>query len=484
MNAPDQPNLALEERLSRRLLDVFIRFTLVIALVVLCYQVFSPFLSLMAWALILAVTLYPAHQMLAGRLRGRQGLSATLLVLAGLVLIVAPTALLLASLGDSAHQLVAGVRDNTLHVPAPPASVAEWPVVRQEGVRVVDAGAFGSAGRAPGHAARDRRSVQEGGRDGRQRRRERAHIPGVVRHRRGHHGVRRGGRQSQPQHLRSHCRHRSRRDVRAAVDRDHPRWWRSASPAWPSSRRCLIGLILLVAGVPYAGVLAMIQLVLGIVQVPALLVTLPAIVYIWVSGVYGTGAAVMYTVLLATAGLADNVLKPLMLGRVSMRRCRSWLLGALGGLASAGILGMFVGAVVLALGYQIFMAWVAANPDAAAAPPAWRPPPTDLARGAPGKPGRAGAPASQLPGPTKSPPSARCNCDALHALLGLHAQQRHARCIRGELLLRDAAQVARADSGSAPARGRARACCRSGPGAGRLRALPARPRSRARSRLR
>jgi predicted PurR-regulated permease PerM len=115
--------------LSRRLLDVFIRFTLVIALVVLCYQVFSPFLSLMAWALILAVTLYPAHQMLAGRRRGRQGLSATLLVLAGLVLIVAPTALLLASLGDSVHQLVAGVRDNTLHVPAPPASVSEWPVV-------------------------------------------------------------------------------------------------------------------------------------------------------------------------------------------------------------------------------------------------------------------------------------------------------------------------------------------------------------------
>jgi predicted PurR-regulated permease PerM len=40
------------------------------------------------------------------------------------------------------------------------------------------------------------------------------------------------------------------------------------------------------------------------------------------------------------------------------------LLGALGGLASAGILGMFVGAVLLALGYQIFMWWVANNPDA------------------------------------------------------------------------------------------------------------------------
>jgi predicted PurR-regulated permease PerM len=41
------------------------------------------------------------------------------------------------------------------------------------------------------------------------------------------------------------------------------------------------------------------------------------------------------------------------------------LLGALGGLATHGILGMFIGATLLALGYQIFMAWVATNPDKA-----------------------------------------------------------------------------------------------------------------------
>jgi predicted PurR-regulated permease PerM len=41
------------------------------------------------------------------------------------------------------------------------------------------------------------------------------------------------------------------------------------------------------------------------------------------------------------------------------------LLGALGGMATAGILGMFVGATLLTLGYRIFMSWVADNPDAA-----------------------------------------------------------------------------------------------------------------------
>jgi predicted PurR-regulated permease PerM len=51
-----------------------------------------------------------------------------------------------------------------------------------------------------------------------------------------------------------------------------------------------------------------------------------------------------------------------------VRGCRlDWpviLLGALGGMATAGILGMFVGATLLALGYQLFMSWVAARPDA------------------------------------------------------------------------------------------------------------------------
>ena len=54
----------------------------------------------------------------------------------------------------------------------------------------------------------------------------------------------------------------------------------------------LIGLILIIAGIPLAGVLSMIALVLGIAQLPALLVTLPIIGYIWYGGDYGTAAAI------------------------------------------------------------------------------------------------------------------------------------------------------------------------------------------------
>jgi predicted PurR-regulated permease PerM len=121
----------------------------------------------------------------------------------------------------------------------------------------------------------------------------------------------------------------------------------------------LVGLALMLAGIKIAGVLAIITLVLGIAQVPAILVTLPVIVYIWVSGDYSTGAAIAYTIILLLTGMADNILKPMMLGRGANVPMPVILFGALGGMATGGILGMFVGATALALGYEIFMKWVA-----------------------------------------------------------------------------------------------------------------------------
>jgi hypothetical protein len=84
-----QFDLSGEKRLSRLLLDVLIRAGLILALVMLCYRIFSPFLVLMVWALILAVTLYPLHQALAARMGERQGWAATLITVLGVALIAA-----------------------------------------------------------------------------------------------------------------------------------------------------------------------------------------------------------------------------------------------------------------------------------------------------------------------------------------------------------------------------------------------------------
>ena len=129
MNLIPQPDSEGEPRVSSGLLDVLIRAGLISALAVLCYQVFSPFLSLMAWSIILAITMYPLHQWLARRVGGKQWLASTILVIIGLLLIIIPTGLLMNSFADSVRHFIAAVENNTLAIPAPPERAERWPII-------------------------------------------------------------------------------------------------------------------------------------------------------------------------------------------------------------------------------------------------------------------------------------------------------------------------------------------------------------------
>ncbi|MGB5162332.1 MAG: AI-2E family transporter, partial [Thermoanaerobaculia bacterium] len=71
-----------------------------------------------------------------------------------------------------------------------------------------------------------------------------------------------------------------------------------------------------------------------------------------------TTSNIAYTVYLLVAGSADNVLKPLLLGRGVDVPMLVILIGALGGMVTSGIIGLFMGAVIMAMGYQIFMDWL------------------------------------------------------------------------------------------------------------------------------
>jgi predicted PurR-regulated permease PerM len=363
MNLPSPLDHELEQRLASRLLDVLIRAGLILAMVLLCYRILSPFLTLMLWALILAVTLYPLHQALANRIGGRQGLAATLLVIVGIVLIVAPTAMLVSSLGDSVHQLVNDVQNNALKIPAPRPGVADWPFVGQQIHDVwtkahADLPALVQSMQPKiGELAKTALSFVAGIGGGMLQFLAAFVIAGIVMA----YGQS-GGRGSLA--IFERLVDPARGGELARLSTATIRAVAQGVIGVAFIQAIIVGLALLVAGVPWAGALAAIVLVLGIAQLPALIVTLPAIIYLWSSGDYGHAAAIGYTVLLFLSGMADNVLKPLMLGRGVDAPMPVVLLGALGGMATGGILGMFVGATLLALGYQIFMGWVAANPEA------------------------------------------------------------------------------------------------------------------------
>jgi predicted PurR-regulated permease PerM len=363
MNILSHPDQELEHRLASPLLDVLIRAGLILAMAMLCYQVFSPFLTLMVWALILAVTIYPLHQWVAGKIRGKQGLAATLLVVVGVVLIVAPTAMLMSSLGDSVHQLVNNVQNNSLKIPAPRPGVEEWPVVGKK-IHAVWSKAHAdlpalvqSMQPKIGDLAKTALSFVAGIAGGLLQFIASFIIAGII--------------MAFGQSASRGSQAIFQRIVGSVRGSEFARLSTATIRAVAQGvigvafiQAIIVGLALLVAGVPWAGALALIVLVIGIAQVPALIVTLPAIVYIWSSGDYSNAAAIAYTVGLFLSGMADNVLKPLMLGKGVDAPMPVILFGALGGMGAAGILGMFVGATLLVLGYQIFMGWVAANPNA------------------------------------------------------------------------------------------------------------------------
>jgi predicted PurR-regulated permease PerM len=125
----------------------------------------------------------------------------------------------------------------------------------------------------------------------------------------------------------------------------------------------LVGVAFVVMGVPAAGVLAFLVLLLGIMQLPATLITIPVIAFVIATeGV--SAATIVFSIYVFVAGLADNVLKPLLLGRGVDVPMPVVLIGALGGMVTGGVIGLFIGPVALAVGYQLFWRWVEDQPKA------------------------------------------------------------------------------------------------------------------------
>jgi predicted PurR-regulated permease PerM len=109
-------------------------------------------------------------------------------------------------------------------------------------------------------------------------------------------------------------------------------------------------------GVPGASLIAFAVLVLGILQVGSLIVILPTIIWIWTAKDFAV--AITITVYLVLVGLADNALKPFLMGRGLTTPTLVILVGVFGGVLAHGIIGLFVGPIVLAVAWELMMAWM------------------------------------------------------------------------------------------------------------------------------
>ncbi len=345
-----------EKTMSRATLDALLRAGLIALLAVVCFRIFYPFANLLVWSLILAITLYPLHLRMRKHFGNKDGLTATLLVIIALIVIIVPAYLLGVALFDSVDQAMEVAKAGNLRIPPPKDSVAGWPLVGAKvyafwmqastdltgllqrltpwlkdaaAVMLGVAASIGSGLLIFIFALIISGIFMAWGVESRE-----AALKIAARF---------FGPESGPR-IAELCAATIRAVAQGVV-------------GIAFIQMLLVGVAFVLKGIPGAGLLALAVLLLGIMQLPATLITIPVIIWVFASSGF-SGANIVFAVYVFIAGLADNVLKPLLLGRGVDVPMPVVLIGALGGMVTGGVIGLFIGPVVLAVGYQLFWHWV------------------------------------------------------------------------------------------------------------------------------
>ncbi len=340
---------------TRTAIEVFIRLGMIILILGWCLQIVAPFVGIVVWATIIAIAADSPFNRLCAWCGGRRGLAATLAVVLTLVAFAIPTVLLSETLVSGAQTYADDLASGNVKVPAPAASVQDWPVI---GERVFDLWQLASQNLEealsrlrPQLEAISRWLLHAAGSAGAGILQLIASliIAGVML-------------------ARSEGRQKAilRFATRMAGEARGPEFAKLANATVQSVVQGILGVALIqtafaalgfvVAGIPAAGLWALLVLVAAIVQLPVALVMLAPIALAFSS--MGTVGAVAFTAWCVVVALLDNVLKPMLFGRGVEVPMLVIFLGAIGGMLSMGIVGLFLGAVVLSLGYELFRAWL------------------------------------------------------------------------------------------------------------------------------
>jgi predicted PurR-regulated permease PerM len=332
----------------------------VLALILLwSLSIVRPFAQIVLWAIILAIAVFPPYAGLARRLGGRTKLSAALITLVALAVLLVPSWKFFGGTIREAREFAAKAEAGTLEVPPPPERVREWPLIGERAY-----GVWSDAARDLGETLqRLKPEVAEFGRWALARLAGLAGtvlqflvsiiIAGVLLSS-GERGrafsVKFASRLAGPS---------GEQFVRLAVATVRSVFKGVLGIAVIQSALAAIGMLVL--GVPGAMIWALLVMILTIVQLPAILVLGP--VMVWAFATQSTTAAVIFLIYGLIVSASDGILKPLLLGRGVDVPMLVILVGAIGGMIMSGIIGLFVGAVVLAVAYQLMMAWLEEDAD-------------------------------------------------------------------------------------------------------------------------
>jgi predicted PurR-regulated permease PerM len=340
-----------EQLFLGRVTSATVRVVLLGAWIVWCLQIVFPFVIPILWGAIIATAAYPLVQRLFPK---RRTVGAIVFGVLGCALIVVPSWLILGSIGEFAIRIGKEWTDGKLEVPPPNPEVAQWPLIGERLHAV-----WKQAAETP--AAVVERYLPQLRQVGRWLMQSLASLTlGVL--------------QSLFAVVLAAAfiakADATQRALVPIAERIAPERGQGlldlASATVRGVAKGVLGVAVLqavlawlgmkIAGVPAPGAWALLVLIAAVAQLPSALVLGPVAIYLFMNS--STTVAVAFLVWAGLVGVVDNVLKPLVLGRGSRVPTLVIVIGAIGGMVSSGIIGLFVGAVVLAVGYELFVAWI------------------------------------------------------------------------------------------------------------------------------
>lgn len=340
------------ESYYNRAIYTTLRIGFIALLLIWSFLIVKPFILLILWAIIIAVTIYPLFDKLAAALGGRTKLASTIITLTGLVLLIVPSFFFINSTVESLNDFSGKMETGIIEIPPPSEEVANWPVVgkavyqtwnlfsenmgaaltkfepqiKEMAPKVLSgaselgtslllfifsliiAGVFLTQAKPADRAAKSIFNTLIG--------KQGKNFTGL-----------------------------SVAIIRSVVQ---------GVLGVAVIQSLLGGIGMWAIGIPAAGLWALLILLLAVMQLPPLLVLLPMAIYVFTFA--DTTPAVIFLIWSILVSMSDAFLKPIFLGRGVDVPMLAVLLGAIGGMIMSGIIGLFVGAVVLAITYKIFVA--------------------------------------------------------------------------------------------------------------------------------
>lgn len=357
----ESPQLARSSDYLTRPIEVFIRIILMSIVAVSCFLIVKPFIPFIAWAIIISIATFPAYEVLRRAIGGNQTTAAVFYALLLLAAVIIPVVLMAATLVGGLQSLAGQLMAGTLSVPPPPASVAKWPLI---GGPLANIWTLASTNLVE-TVRKFSPELQ-------------SFVPKML-------SASTTVMMTALQFVLSIIlaafllanSSSNMKFCNLIFDRIFGEKAAEFEELTVATIRSVTNGVLGVAviqsvfasigfavvGLPGAGLWSAIFLVAAVLQA-GFLVLLPAVIYAF--AISSTRTAVIFMVWSVLVGSMDNILKPILLGRGSKVPIAVIFIGVIGGFMVMGIIGLFIGAIVISVGYKLLLAWLK-GPELAAA---------------------------------------------------------------------------------------------------------------------